>query len=194
LGYIEKIVDFMKGRTFILFTSYKMLNFIYKELTPNYGNITLLKQGVKPRYELLEIFKKSDNSVLLGTTTFWQGVDVPGKSLECVIMTKLPFLVPDDPITEARMELIKLRGMNPFKEYQVPQAIMMFKQGFGRLIRTKSDRGVVAVLDPRIRTRYYGRSFIETLPKCRHTLDINEVKNFFGSIKRRNRHGGRKSL
>jgi ATP-dependent DNA helicase DinG len=119
------------------------------------------------------------NSVLLGTNTFWQGVDVPGKALECVIITKLPFSVPDDPMTEARMELIESRNGNPFLEYQVPQAIMMFKQGFGRLIRTKSDRGVVAVLDPRVTTRYYGKSFLNVLPKCRYTSSISEVKSFF---------------
>lgn len=179
LEYIKKIIDIMKGRIFILFTSYKMLNAIFKDLILSYRNINLLRQGDRPRYELLKNFKKIENSVLLGTTTFWQGVDVPGKSLECVIITKLPFSVPDDPITEARMELIEFRGGNPFIEYQVPQAIMMFKQGFGRLIRTKSDRGIVAVLDPRIRTRFYGRSFISALPKCRHTSDINGIDSFF---------------
>lgn len=179
LEYIKRIIDIMKGRIFILFTSYKMLNTIYEDLLLSYRNINLLRQGDKPRYELLSDFKKNENSVLLGTATFWQGVDVPGKSLECVIITKLPFSVPDDPVTEARMELIESRGRNPFLEYQVPQAITMFKQGFGRLIRTKSDRGIVAVLDPRIKTRYYGRSFISALPKCRHTFDINEINNFF---------------
>lgn len=179
LEYSKKIIEIMKGRIFILFTSYKMLNNIFDDLVLSYRDINLLRQGDKPRYELLKNFKKKENSVLLGTTTFWQGVDVPGKSLECVIITKLPFMVPDDPITEARTELIESRGGNPFIEYQVPQAIMMFKQGFGRLIRTKRDRGVVAILDPRIRTRFYGRSFISALPRCQHTFDIEEVNNFF---------------
>lgn len=182
--YIKKIIDIMKGRTFILFTSYKMLNAIFEDLALSYRDINLLRQGDKPRYTLLSDFKKTENAVLLGTTTFWQGVDVPGKSLECVIITKLPFLVPDDPITEARMELIESRGGNPFIEYQMPQAIMMFKQGFGRLIRTKSDRGVVAVLDPRIRTRFYGRSFINALPKCQYTFDIDDINNFFDEVER----------
>ncbi|MBL7070752.1 MAG: DEAD/DEAH box helicase [Candidatus Omnitrophica bacterium] len=178
-GHIRKIIDIMKGRIFILFTSYSMLYNIYDDLVLNYKNINFLRQGDKPRYALLEDFKKNENSVLLGTSTFWQGVDVPGKSLECVMITRLPFSVPDDPVTEARMELIESRGENPFVKYQVPQATMMFKQGFGRLIRSKTDRGVVAILDPRIRTRYYGRSFINALPRCRHTFDIGKVRDFF---------------
>ena len=179
LEQIKKIIDIMRGRIFILFTSYRMLNTIFYKLMPNYADINLLKQGDKPRYELLKDFKRSENSVLLGTSTFWQGVDVPGKSLECVIITKLPFAVPDDPITEARLELIESRGGRPFPEYQVPQAIMMFKQGFGRLVRTNSDRGVVAVLDPRINTKGYGKSFIRALPKCRCISDIGEINDFF---------------
>ena len=178
LEHIKKIIDIMKGRIFILFTSYKMLNIIFNNLILSYKYINLLKQGDKPRSELLANFKENKNSVLLGTTTFWQGIDVPGKSLECVIITKLPFSVPDDPVTEAKMELIESRNENSFIEYQVPQAIMMFKQGCGRLIRSKSDRGIVGILDPRIKTRYYGRSFINALPKCRHTSDVNEIKDF----------------
>ncbi len=178
LEHIKKIIDIMKGRIFILFTSYKMLNTIFNDLILSYKDINLLRQGDKPRYELLANFKENKNSVLLGTTTFWQGIDVPGKALECVIITKLPFSVPDDPITEAKMELIESRNENPFITYQVPQAIMMFKQGCGRLIRNKSDRGIVGILDPRIKTRYYGKSFINALPKCRHTFDVNEIKDF----------------
>ncbi len=183
LENIKKIIDIMKGRIFILFTSYRMLNAIYMDIALSYKDINLLRQGDKPRYELLKDFKKNERSVLFGVATFWQGVDVPGKSLECVIITKLPFSVPDDPITEARIELIKSRGENPFLKYQVPQAITVFKQGFGRLIRSKSDRGVVAILDPRIKTRYYGRAFISALPKCRHTFDIDEINNFFQETK-----------
>ena len=179
LSHIRELIDIMQGRTFILFTSYKMLKTIYDELKLNYKSINLLKQGDQPRYELLGNFKRNMNSVLLGTNSFWQGVDVPGKALECVVITKLPFSVPDDPIHEARMELIESRNGNPFLEYQVPQAIMMFKQGFGRLIRTKSDMGIVAVLDPRVKIRYYGRLFIDALPECKHTFDISEVKKFF---------------
>ena len=178
LEHIKNIIDIMKGRIFILFTSYKMLNVVFNDLILSYKDMNLLRQGDKPRYELLANFKKNRNSVLFGTTTFWQGIDVPGKALECVIITKLPFSVPDDPVTEAKMELIESRNGNPFIEYQVPQAIMMFKQGCGRLIRSKTDRGIVGILDPRIKTRYYGRSFINALPKCRHTFDVNEIKDF----------------
>ncbi len=179
LEHVKKILDVMHGRTFILFTNYGMLNFVASELISSYKDINFLRQGDKPRYMLLEEFKNNPNSVLLGTNSFWQGIDVPGRALECVIITKLPFSVPDDPVTEARMELIEARGGNSFVEYQVPQAVMMFKQGFGRLIRTKTDRGIVAVLDPRIMTKRYGKSFLKALPACRHTDDINEVINFF---------------
>lgn len=179
LENIKEIIDIMKGRIFILFTSYRMLNTVHQDLASTYRDINLLRQGDKPRYILLKDFKNNQSSILLGTNTFWQGIDVPGRPLECVIITKLPFSVPDDPITEARMELMQSRNKNPFTEYQVPQAIMMFKQGFGRLIRTKKDRGIVAILDPRIRTRYYGRFFIDSLPECRHAFNIDEVKRFF---------------
>ena len=179
LGHIKEIIDIMGGRMFILFTNYGMLNFISNELKACYKDIVFLRQGEHPRYTLLEEFKKNPKAVLLGTNSFWQGVDVPGRALECVIITKLPFSVPDDPVTEARMELIEARNGNPFTEYSIPQAIMMFKQGFGRLVRTKTDRGIVAVLDPRITTRYYGKSFTAALPKCKYTSDIGEVKSFF---------------
>jgi len=169
----------MGGRTFVLFTSFKMLNFISKGLKDTYKDIHFLRQGERPRYTLLEEFKKNGNAVLLGTNSFWQGVDVPGRALECVVITKLPFAVPDDPVTEARTELIEARNGNSFLEYQIPQAIMMFKQGFGRLIRTKTDRGVVVVLDPRISTKYYGKSFISAIPKCKHIYGINDIKDFF---------------
>lgn len=179
LTAIKAVIDIMGGRIFILFTNYGMLNFITNELRSNYKDIIFLRQGERSRYALLEEFKKNSNAVLLGTNSFWQGVDVPGRALECVIITKLPFSVPDDPVTEARMELIEARNGNSFAEYQVPQAIMMFKQGFGRLVRAKTDRGVVAVFDPRISTKYYGRFFVNALPECKHSHDINDVKRFF---------------
>jgi len=176
---IVKIYDIMRGRIFALFTSYAMLNAVADSISAERGDINILKQGDLPRYVLLDVFKKNRDSLLLGTTTFWQGVDVPGRSLECVIITKLPFSVPSDPINAARIRSIKEEGRNPFGEYQLPQAVIMFKQGFGRLIRSHSDRGVVAVLDPRIQTRPYGREFIKALPECRRTDDISEIRDFF---------------
>ena len=132
-----------------------------------------------PRYVLLDVFKKNKTSMLFGTTTFWQGVDVPGSSLECVIITRLPFGVPTDPVNSARMRAIREAGRNPFSEYQMPQALIMFKQGFGRLIRSHSDRGVFVVLDPRIRTKEYGKRFLDYIPQCRITESLDEVKDFF---------------
>jgi ATP-dependent DNA helicase DinG len=178
---IAGIYDIMGGRIFALFTSYEMLNWTADVMRKERGDIQILKQGDLPRYVLLDVFKKNRDCVLLGTSTFWQGVDVPGSSLECVIITKLPFSVPSDPINAARIDSIKEKGRNPFMEYQLPQAVIMFKQGFGRLIRGHSDRGVVAVLDPRVRTRQYGAEFLKALPECRHTDSLEDVKGFFRS-------------
>ena len=119
-----------------------------------------------PRGQLLDRFKEHPRSVLLGTDSFWQGVDVPGDALQNVIITKLPFVVPDQPLLQARMEAIRENGGNPFRDYQLPQAIIKFRQGFGRLIRTRSDKGIVVLLDPRISTKPYGRDFLESLPEC----------------------------
>lgn len=176
---IVRIYDIMGGRIFALFTSYEMLNWAAQTIASQRDDISILKQGDLPRYVLLDVFKKNRNCILLGTTTFWQGVDVPGSSLECVIITKLPFSVPSDPINAARIRSIQDNGQNPFIEYQLPQAIIMFKQGFGRLIRGHSDRGVVAVLDPRVKTRFYGKEFIKALPRCRHTDNMDQIRDFF---------------
>ncbi len=136
------------------------------------------KQGSLPRGKLLAEFRNDTHSVLVGTTSFWQGVDVPGESLSCVVITKLPFAVPDEPMVQARVETIKSRGRNAFQEYQVPQAVMMFRQGFGRLIRTASDRGVVAILDPRVKTQDYGRVFLDSLPSCEVTEELERLSLF----------------
>ena len=180
--HIEEIISLTQGRSFILFTSFEMLNAVYEKIKDDMDTYTLFKQGDKPRYQLLEKFKASKNPVLFGTATFWQGVDVPGKALKCVIITKLPFAVPSDPIIEARMELLKSQNKNPFMDYHVPQAITLLRQGFGRLIRTATDTGIVAILDPRIKSKFYGKFFLNSLPGCEKTSDIKDIKNFLALV------------
>ncbi|MFH1678546.1 MAG: helicase C-terminal domain-containing protein [Candidatus Omnitrophota bacterium] len=176
---IKRILGVMEGGAFVLFTSYKMLDMADNILKQELSDFNILRQGDIPRYKLLEKFKAGHHTVLLGTDTFWQGVDVPGRALECVIITKLPFAVPDNPVIEAKMELLRAQNKDPFIHYQIPQAIIMFRQGFGRLIRTKTDIGMVAILDPRIKTRFYGKSFLDALPKCQQVSRLEDVKEFF---------------
>jgi len=175
---ITELFDVTGGGMFVLFTSYDMMNAVYEGISEERDDISMLRQGDLPRYVLLDVFKKNSGSMLLGTSTFWQGVDVPGKALECVVITKLPFSVPSDPVNAARIDHMRKMGEDPFNGYQVPQAAIMFKQGFGRLIRTCSDRGVVAVLDPRIRTKRYGKKFLEVLPECEATDNMERVGSF----------------
>ena len=169
----ERIVHYLKmtaGGAFVLFTSYGMLNSAHERLRPVLEELKLplLVHGQGPPARvLLERFKSTPNAVLLGTTSFWQGVDVQGDQLRNVIVVKLPFAVPDEPVIESRLDAIKRRGGNPFMEYSVPEAIIKLKQGFGRLIRSKTDEGIVVILDSRIKTKQYGRLFLEALPPCR---------------------------
>jgi len=176
---IKKIISFMQGRTFVLFTSFKMMDRTYATLKKELDGMRILRQGDAGRYQLLQHFKRAPNAVLLGTATFWQGIDVPGRALECVILSKLPFSVPDEPIAEAKMEQLVSENRNPFTDYQMPRAVIMFRQGFGRLIRTEKDRGMVAVIDPRIKTRAYGKTFLSALPECKKITNLNDAKNFF---------------
>ena len=178
-----EVVKRTEGRAFILCTSYRLLDqtaqFLEKVMPKT---IRILRQGEMARGKLLSEFRKDTHSVLVGTTSFWQGVDVPGESLSCVVIMKLPFAVPDEPMVQARVETIKERGQDAFVGYQVPQAVMMFRQGFGRLIRTATDRGVVAILDPRVKTKPYGRTFLESLPPCNKTEDLERISLFVTGI------------
>lgn len=175
---VKNILRIVKGFTFVLFTSFQMLEQVYADIKASQANLKILKQGDLPRYRLLEEFKKGEGSVLFGTSTFWQGVDVPGQALQCVIITKLPFAVPNEPIVEAKIEFLRTQNKNPFLHYQLPQAIILLKQGFGRLIRSKKDKGIVAILDPRLKTRHYGEMFLRSLPRCKETSSLGEVKEF----------------
>ena len=166
---ICRYVERTEGRAFVLFTSYSLMRQIASQLATwlTQQNLALLSQAEGlPRTEMLERFKANPRSVLFGTDSFWQGVDVPGDALQNVIITKLPFSVPDHPLIQARLEAIREAGGNPFLEYQVPEAVIKLRQGFGRLIRTQRDRGMVVILDPRILTKPYGRVFLNSLPDC----------------------------
>lgn len=166
---IKKYVRMTEGRAFVLFTSYDMLRQCAERLTGFFDEeqMPLLVQGSgMPRSLMLEKFRAVPRSVLFGTDTFWTGVDVPGQALSNVIIVKLPFAVPNDPIVEARIEKIREAGGNPFMEFQIPEAVLKFRQGIGRLIRTHTDQGIVVILDPRVRTKPYGRLFLKALPDC----------------------------
>lgn len=174
---ICEVLEITQGRAFCLFTSYAQMHRIHEQLLARVG-FPLLLQGTAPRNALLEEFRITPNAVLLGTSSFWQGVDVQGEQLSCVIVDKLPFAVPSDPVVAARMQAIETDGGNAFAEYQLPTAVIALKQGFGRLIRSLNDRGVLVLLDPRMERQRYGRVFLESLPPYRVTQRISDVQAF----------------
>ena len=139
-------------------------------------------QGSQPRHRLLQAFRESGNGLLLGAASFWEGVDVAGEALSLVLIDKLPFAAPDDPVLEARLDHIRRNGGNPFRDWQLPTAVIAFKQGVGRLIRSESDRGVLVLCDPRLTRKGYGRSFLNSLPPLPRTEAIEDVRAFFAQV------------
>jgi len=180
---LAKILETVQGKSLILFTSHKMLGEVYQEIKPLLQTkFQILAQGINgPRTVITDRFREDFSSILLGTHSFWEGVDLPGKTLECLILTRLPFAVPTEPIEEARVELIEKRGLDAFQEYSLPGAVIRLRQGMGRLIRTKTDRGTIIILDKRIITRNYGKSFLDSLP-TRNYHRYNQEKSLLNDI------------
>lgn len=175
-----EVLGYSRGRAFLLFTSYRALRETAEGLE---GRIPypILVQGTAPRTDLVERFRALGNAVLLGTSSFWEGVDVRGEALSCVLIDRLPFASPGDPVLAARIDAVRRRGGNPFNDHQLPQAVIALKQGAGRLIRDGEDRGVLVVCDPRLLGRSYGHRFLESLPAMARTRSIDDVRAFFES-------------
>ena len=177
-GEIEQLLRASKGRAFVLFTSYRMMNAVYDRLADK-APYPMLKQGDLSNELLIREFKSSKDSCLFGVYSFWEGVDVRGEALSCVVIDKLPFSPPDSPVNRARMDAVLSEGGDAFTQYAIPQAQIRLKQGFGRLIRTKNDRGIVAILDSRLLKKTYGREFLRFLPPSKQTSQMEEIRDFF---------------
>ncbi len=181
---VRQLLEITRGRAFCLFTSYALMNQLYERLLGEL-EFPMLLQGTAPKNALLEEFRLTPNAVLFATASFWQGVDVQGEQLSCVIIDKLPFAVPNDPVVAARVKAIDEDGGNAFYDYQVPSAVISLKQGFGRLIRSLHDRGLLCLLDNRVLKKQYGRVFLDSLPKYSRTTDVEAVERFFGTAEHR---------
>jgi ATP-dependent DNA helicase DinG len=168
------VITKSRGRALFLFTSYRNMTQVHKLLEQRLPYPILL-QGQKPKRILLAEFKENTASVLLATSSFWEGVDVRGEALSCLLIDKLPFEVPDDPLLAARLEALRTQGKNPFNDYQVPRAILHLKQGVGRLIRSSQDRGIIALFDIRLLQKSYGRLFLDSLPPCRRVHELSDL-------------------
>ncbi len=175
---VRQLLEISRGRAFLLFTSFAHLGAMREILARDTAH-PLLTQGEAPREFLLERFRRTPGAVLLGSASFWEGVDVPGEALSLVVIDRLPFAVPDDPLLAARLDSIRQGGGNPFMDYQVPEAVLALKQGAGRLIRSRRDRGILCILDPRLVWRRYGEAFARSLPPFRPATELDEVRSFF---------------
>jgi ATP-dependent DNA helicase DinG len=179
VGFCSRLVEHIPGGIFFLFTSWKALDTVATAIKSMGVKRTLFIQGEELPTKLLENFKIAKNGLLLGTDTFWQGVDVPGPGLSCVVITKLPFMPPNTPLEQARQEWYAHQGKHPFNDYVLPRAVIKFRQGIGRLIRTHTDFGALIVLDPRMRTKKYGQKFLTSIPKCPEIRELKDISEFF---------------